>query len=203
MQTFGELMFTQDVRDIQEERGSRQHYALGYRRLGLGPDERNFIETRTHFYMATVNSDGWPYVQHRGGPAGFLTVLDEETLAFADYPGNRQYVSTGNLAGDNRVSLFLVDYPRRARLKILAQAEVVAVEDAPELAAKLTAPEKIMPTHVTRLTVTALDWNCPKYITPRFTEADIDQMLGPEMRRMAGRIEELEAELAALRKGKE
>ena len=196
MQTFGDLMFTDAVRAEQEARGSASQFALGYRRLGLGPDERQFIESRTSIYMATVNSAGWPYVQHRGGPAGFLKVIDEETLAFADYPGNRQYVSTGNLAGDGRVSLYLGDYPQRARLKILARAEILPAADHPALLAQLVVPKNIEPVKLFRLNVQALDWNCPKYITPRYSEAEIDAMLGPAMRRMADRIEELEAELA-------
>lgn len=195
MQTFGELMFTQDVRAEQETRGSADHYARPYRELTIGKREQEFIETRTSFYMGTVNSDGWPYVQHRGGPAGFLKVVDDTTLAFADYPGNRQYVSTGNLAGDSRVSLFLMDYPRRARLKILARAEVVEAVDAPELTATLAAPSDRPVEKIFKLTVAALDWNCPKYITPRFDEEEIEAMLGPRMRSMAERIRELEAKL--------
>ena len=179
-ETFADLMFTKAVRAEQQARGSAEHYAKPYRQLAIGQDEAAFIQSRTSFYMASVNSDGWPYVQHRGGPAGFLRVVDEATLAFADYPGNRQYVTTGNLAGESRVSLFLMDYPRRARLKILARAEVLAPEAVPDLAQSLAAPEGAPPQSVLRLRVAALDWNCPKYITPRYSEAEISEMLGPE-----------------------
>ncbi len=196
MHSFADLMFTESVRAEQQSRGSGPQYALPYRVLEIGPDERQFIETRSSFYMATVNTQGWPYVQHRGGPPGFLKVLGRDALAFADYPGNRQFVSTGNLAGDDRVSLFLIDYTRRARLKILARASVTPVADDPDLAAGLIAPDGITPSHIFRLQVEAVDWNCPKYITPRFSEDEIEALLGPKLRAMSARIAELEAELA-------
>jgi predicted pyridoxine 5'-phosphate oxidase superfamily flavin-nucleotide-binding protein len=196
MESFADLMFTDAVAQVQEARGSRDQYAAPYRRIDIGPDEKLFIETRTSFYLATVNSDGWPYVQHRGGPQGFLKVLDNETLAFADYPGNRQYVSTGNLAEEARVSLFLMDYPRRARLKILGRAEVVAAKDDPFLLEQLSSPGAVTPSHIFKVKLAALDWNCPKYITPRFSEDELDQIIGPQMRAMAARIKELEAALA-------
>lgn len=196
MQSFGQIMFTEAVRAEQTRDGSRrqnERMAASVRFPEIGLDEREFIETRTTAYLASVNEDGWPYVQHRGGPAGFLKVLGPDRLAFADYPGNRQYVSLGNLAGDDRVSMILMDYPRRARLKILARAET---STAPELLAALIAPKGITPTRAIVLRVAALDWNCPKYITGRFAEPEIAALVGPKMQEMADRIAELEAALA-------
>ena len=158
--------------------------------------EAAFIAARDSFYMATVSETGWPYVQHRGGPPGFLKQLDERTLAFADRRGNRQYISVGNLAADNRVCLFLMDYGRRARLKIYARAETVALEAEPGLARIVTTPElRGRPERIIRLRLEAFDWNCQQHITPRFTEAEIDEAIQP----LRERLERLEAENATLR----
>ena len=127
------------------------------------PAEAAFIAERDSFYMATVSETGWPYVQHRGGPPGFLKVVDEKTLAFADYRGNRQYLSVGNLAADDRAALILVDYSRRARLKILAHVKVVALDADPALAARVAEPtEKAKPERIFVLHLDAFDWNCPQ-----------------------------------------
>jgi len=158
-------------------------------------DERNFIEARDSFYMASVSETGWPYVQHRGGAPGFLKVLDDRTLAFADYRGNRQYLSVGNVAADGRCALILVDYPRRARLKILAVAEVVRVPDR-ELARSVAMPEyKAVVERVFRLRLQAFDWNCPQHITPRFTRAEVETSVEP----LRERITQLEMENITLR----
>jgi predicted pyridoxine 5'-phosphate oxidase superfamily flavin-nucleotide-binding protein len=136
----------------------------------LTAGEIDFIAQRDGFYMASVNQDGWPYVQFRGGPAGFLKALDERTLAFADFRGNRQYISTGNLTADDRVSLFFMDYANRRRLKLMARAEILDAAQHPELARRLIDPD--YPAHVERLVryhVVAFDWNCPQHITPRYT----------------------------------
>ena len=133
----------------------------------LGPTEAEFIAARDSFYMATVSATGWPYVQHRGGPPGFLRVLDEHTLGFADFRGNRQYISVGNVAGDDRVALIMVDYPHQVRLKLLAHASVT---EEPAALAKLAVPG--YDARVERgvlLKVEGLDWNCPQHITPRYT----------------------------------
>jgi len=159
-------------------------------------DELAFISSRDSFYMASVSETGWPYVQHRGGPRGFLKVIDPRTLAFAEYRGNRQYITTGNLAADDRACLFLMDYPRRARLKIYAHVETLGVDDDPALAARVTMPEyKAKVERIFRLRLEAFDWNCPQHITPRFTEAEILQSVAP----LRARLAELEAENAALR----
>lgn len=159
-------------------------------------NEAAFIASRDSFYMATVSETGWPYVQHRGGPPGFLKVLDDRTLGFSDFRGNRQYISLGNLSVENRVSLFLMDYPRRARLKIFARAEIKDLKSDPDLAGRLVVPdyrakvERAMVFHLE-----AFDWNCPQHITPRFTEAELAPALSP----LRARMDELETENQTLR----
>lgn len=158
--------------------------------------EAAFIASRDSFYIATVSETGWPYMQHRGGPVGFLKVVDDRTLGFADYRGNRQYLSIGNLSANNRASLFLMDYARRARLKIFAELKVRDVADDPELASRLASPgyrakaERSMLVHLK-----AFDWNCPQHITPRFTEAEIAQAVAP----LRDRLQQLEAENQTMR----
>jgi predicted pyridoxine 5'-phosphate oxidase superfamily flavin-nucleotide-binding protein len=160
------------------------------------PDEAAFIAGRDSFYMATVSETGWPYIQHRGGPPGFLKVVDDKTLAFADYRGNRQYISVGNLGADDRAALILMDYARKARLKILAHVESVPLDADPELAALVSAPGyKAKPERILRLHLAAFDWNCPQHITPRFTEAEVAEAVQPLRDHMAA----LEAENAELR----
>ena len=159
-------------------------------------NETAFIAERDSFYMATVSENGWPYVQHRGGPRGFLKLLDEKTLAFADFRGNRQYISLGNIAANDRVALILVDYPNRARLKILAHMEARDLTTAPELAERLSLPRykgKVERAFVLHLET--FDWNCSQHITPRFTMADIE----PAVSSLQGRIAELQAENQGLR----
>ncbi len=158
--------------------------------------ETAFIAQRDSFYMATSSESGWPYVQHRGGPPGVLHVIDDRTLAFADFRGNRQYISVGNLAVDDRAALILMDYPGRRRLKIYAHVEARNLADDPALAAKLVAdgyrarPERLLLLHLE-----AFDWNCPQHITPRYSEAELEPALAP----MRQRLEQLEAENEALR----
>lgn len=163
----------------------------------LTPDEADFIAARDSFYLASVTESGWPYVQHRGGPAGFLRVLDERTLVFADYVGNRQLVSTGNVAADDRVSLFLMDYPNRTRLKILGHARVEDAREHPELVAQFAEPEvQRIVERLFFIDVVSFDWNCPKYITPRYTAAEIAEAVAP----LKNRIAELERQLQAAAK---
>lgn len=164
-------------------------------RDALGADETRFIACRDSFYMATVAGDGWPYLQHRGGPAGFLKVLDPRTLGFADLAGNRQLISTGNLAANDRVSLFLMDYPRRERLKLVGHARTLDARENRLLADQL-APSPALRGKTARLfliDVISFDWNCPQYITPRFTEAEVRAAVAP----LNQRIAELEAQLSA------
>lgn len=166
----------------------------------LGPDEQAFIAERDSFYMATATESGWPYLQHRGGPAGFLRVLDPRTLVFADYRGNHQLISVGSLSVNDRVSLFLMDYPNRVRLKVLGRARVEDAKVRPDLVARIAG--EVPPARVERLIfidVVSFDWNCPKYITPRFTEAQVAAAVAPLQRRIAA----LEAQLGIGAKMKE
>jgi predicted pyridoxine 5'-phosphate oxidase superfamily flavin-nucleotide-binding protein len=197
---FGSLVFTPVVKSLQEKYGSRRQYARmeagGGSADRLGPQESAFIAERDSFYMATVGATGWPYVQHRGGPVGFLKVVDDHTIAFADFGGNKQYVSTGNLITDNRVALIMLDYPGQTRLKILGRAEILEGDAAKEWIERLRKPgykAKIERVYVIR--VEAFDWNCPQHITPRFTAEQIQEVLAPFERRM----QELERENEMLR----
>lgn len=176
---FTRYAFTPTVKRLQSARGSRQGYARMETtdRYQLGWQERLFIAERDSFYMATVSQDGWPYVQHRGGPPGFVHVIDETTLAFADYRGNKQYISTGNVLDTERVAMIFVDYPNRRRLKVWARAAVIAPEDDPALlAAVLPDDYDADIERIFKLDVKAYDWNCPQHITPRYSLAEIAAM---------------------------
>ncbi len=196
---FLDIALTPSVRAAQEAMGSDRIWQnfKGHRAFDeFTPAEAAFIAERDSFYMATVSETGWPYVQHRGGPPGFLKVVDQKTLAFADYRGNRQYLSVGNLAADDRAALILVDYSRRARLKILAHVKVVALDADPALAALVAEPtQKAKPERILVLHLDAFDWNCPQHITPRFTEREIAAAIQP----LRDRLQALEAENAELR----
>lgn len=171
-----QAMLTPAVKAAQDHYfGRHQHVEAPHERDPFRADEAAFIAARDSFYMATVNSDGWPYIQHRGGPTGFLKVLGPHQLGFPDFKGNRQLLSTGNLASSDRVSLFLMDYPNRERLKILGHAQVLDAREYPTLADELS-PSPDLRQKIERLfliEVVSYDWNCPQYITPRFTEAEI------------------------------
>jgi hypothetical protein len=195
---FAEIAFTSAVRAVQARQGSA---AAHDRALApdadpanrIGPEAAAFIAARDGFYQATVSETGWPYVQFRGGPPGFLKVLDERTLGYADFRGNRQYVSAGNLAANDRVSLILMDYPNRARLKILGHARTV--ED-PAFVGHLHVPGyRARPERAVLITVAALDWNCQQHIPQRFTLGELRPHLDP----LAAELVRLRAENAALR----
>jgi predicted pyridoxine 5'-phosphate oxidase superfamily flavin-nucleotide-binding protein len=157
----------------------------------LGEVERGFIEARDSFYMATISENGWPYLQHRGGAPGFLRVLEPNVLGFADLRGNRQMLSTGNLARNDRVALFLMDYPQRSRLKILGHARIMPAATESELAARLAPTGARGVERLVRIDVEAFDWNCPKFITPRYTRQEIEALVAP----LKARITELETQL--------
>lgn len=196
---FLDVAITPSVSAVQAEMGADHIWRdfRGHRTFDrFTENEAAFIADRDSFYMATVSETGWPYVQHRGGPRGFLKLVDDRTLAFADYRGNRQYISTGNLAADDRACLFLMDYPHRARLKIYARADILAPGDHPDLAALVTTPDyKATIERIFRLRLQAFDWNCQQHITPRFTESEIAEAVGPLRERMA----QLQSENAELR----
>lgn len=156
----------------------------------LGPEERAFIAARDSFYLATISDHGWPYVQHRGGPPGFLQVLDERHLAFADFPGNRQLISTAHVRTMGRVALFLMDYVARERLKVIGHAEVLDGPATEAFRSTLPSPPGGRIERVFRIEVVGFDWNCPKYITPRYTVDQVDAVVAP----LRARIAELESE---------
>jgi predicted pyridoxine 5'-phosphate oxidase superfamily flavin-nucleotide-binding protein len=200
-QNFAEIAFTDSVKAAQQQYGSRRQQARqearGSGEMQLTNDEADFINERDGFYMATVSETGWPYVQFRGGPKGFLKVLDAQTLGFADFRGNTQYLSVGNLRHNGRVALILMDYANRVRLKVWAQMTVIDAADDPALIERLHMPN--YPARIERamlLKVEAFDWNCQQHITPRFTEEEI----APLVAQFTTRIQELEAEIAALKR---
>lgn len=190
---FYDVAFTPSVLKAQAHYyGQQQSVDAAQENDPLTDDEIQFIRARDSFYMATVSETGWPYVQHRGGKPGFLRVINPHQLVFPDYRGNRQLLSTGNLAVNDRVTLFLMDYPSRARLKILGHARVEDRREHPELLAQFVEPE--MQRFVERflfIDVVSFDWNCQQYITPRYTAAEVETAVAPLKRRIA----ELEAQL--------
>ncbi|GAA5069841.1 pyridoxamine 5'-phosphate oxidase family protein [Nocardia callitridis] len=200
MGRYAHLAYTDSVRAVQHENGSA---AAGARPLLAGDEpellsdnETAFIQARDGCYLASVSETGWPYLQFRGGPPGFLHVLDERTLGFADVRGNRQYITTGNVRADDRVSLFLMDYARRRRLKIFGRARTLALTEDSALTERLTTtgtegrPERLM-----LIRVEGHNWNCPQHITPRYSEAELQVALAP----IRERITVLEEENARLR----
>ena len=193
-----DVAFTPTVKAIQSRKGSRDAYARVEERGGwqavITPDLAGFIEAQTSIFLATANGEGQPYIQHRGGPAGFLKVLDERTIGFADFSGNRQFITQGNLSDNSRAFLFLIDYVRRQRIKIWGTARIV--EGDAELMAKLMPGDyKARPEQVILFTVAAWDANCPQHIPQRFEAADVAAALAERDRR----IERLEAEIAGQR----
>jgi predicted pyridoxine 5'-phosphate oxidase superfamily flavin-nucleotide-binding protein len=196
---FLDIAATPSVKAAQAANGSAalwESFAGDRARDRFTDAEAGFIARRDSFYIATVSETGWPYVQHRGGPPGFLRLLDDRTLAFADFRGNRQYISLGNLGANDRAALILMDYPARRRLKIYAHIEARDLATDPELADTLATPGyRARPERALVLHLDAFDWNCPQHITPRFTEAELDEVLAP----MRARIDTLEAENRLLR----
>lgn len=192
-QTFLHTMFGPGSRGLQEIAGSRAAYARMEAQAGeadiLSAREDDFIAARDSFYMATISEDGWPYVQHRGGPAGFLKRLDGNRIGFADYRGNRQYLSTAHLAADDRVALFLMDYPNQRRLKLIGHAR--SSENPADIAAVMPPDYAAEPERAFVIDVVGFDWNCPQHITPRYTAEEIAQATQP----LRDRIAELEAAL--------
>ncbi len=196
---FAEIAFTENVKEQQTKYGSRRSYAkmeAQERGNKISENEAEFIAERDGFYLATVGESGFPYVQFRGGPKGFLKVLDAKTLAYADFRGNLQYVSVGNLTRNDKAALILMDYARRQRLKIYARIEIVEAKDNPALIAQLqdtsydAQVERAMLLHVE-----AFDWNCPQHITPRYTIEEIRELNAPLYEHVA----KLEAEIARLK----
>ena len=186
---YHELAFTDAVKKIQEQKGSR----IGYARMeqtsyvdGLTDHEIEFIAQQDSFYIATYSENEYPYVQHRGGPPGFVKVVDSSTIGIVDFVGNRQYISVGNILKNPKVAIIMVSYPNRARLKIYAEAEIVELKDNDDLF-KLLKPDdyKFRPERMMIFKIKAYDWNCPQHITPRFTVREIEEVLAPQKRYIA------------------
>ena len=192
-----QMVLTPAVQQAQDKYFGKHQVATNAPEMdSLTSDEADFIASRDSFYMATITETGWPYVQHRGGPAGFVKVLGPNLIGFADFKGNRQLISTGNLGVTDRAALFMMDYPHRTRLKLLGHARVIDARENPELLDEL-APEPLR-SKVERLfliQVISYDWNCPQYITPRYTASDVEQYAAG----LKARIAELEVQLAELR----
>lgn len=206
---YGAIAFTEAVRDVQRDHGSHGFYdrkrVQGTAVPGidaLTDDEKDYLAERDSFYLATVSETGWPYVQYRGGPAGFLRVVDDHTVGWADFRGNLQYISTGNVAdhdGDdhNRVALIAMDYVHQRRLKIYGRARVVTVEDDPDLVASFVDPSyDAVVERAVLVTVEAYDWNCPQHITQRFSAAELEPHLAP-LRDQLAALKDENAELRA------
>jgi hypothetical protein len=196
---FAAIAFSTAVKEMQEKLGSRSSYARMERDTyvdGLTENEVDFIAQRDSFYMASIGEKGFPYIQHRGGPKGFLKVLDAKRLGFIDFKGNMQYITVGNLATNNNVALIMVDYPARARLKIFARAEIAELKDNPALYDKLDLEGyKFKPERMMILNIEAYDWNCPQHIIPRYTAEEIEEAFASQR----DYIKRLEAELKDLK----
>jgi uncharacterized protein len=200
---FAEIAFSTAVKEMQEKLGSRAAYARTERDTyvdGLTENEADFISERDSFYMASIGENGFPYIQHRGGPKGFLKVLDAKRLGFIDFKGNMQYITVGNLTTHNQVAIIMVDYPARARLKIFAKAEILELKDNPGLYASLDLKEyKFRPERMMVLHIEAYDWNCPQHITPRYTVEDIELAFSSQRSLITGlekEIKELKSTLS-------
>ena len=182
MESYGTVMFGKASKRLQERAGSRATYerlaAMGARTDGLGEAEVEFLSERDSVYLGSVTADGWPYVQHRGGPKGFLRVLGAKTVAFADFGGNKQYISVGNFETNDRVAVFAMSYPEQARLKLIGHARVVELGVDPALEARVAVEGyKAKVERVVVIEVVAFDWNCSQHIEPRYTQAEIELML--------------------------
>ena len=194
-----DIAFTPAVRAVQTRMGSRATYApldhTDDRRDALTADEAEFIHERDGFYQASVSESGWPYVQFRGGPAGFLRVLDAKTIGYADFRGNLQYISVGNLSKDDRVSIILMDYASKSRLKLFGRVRLVTRDEDPALLARLVVPGyRAVVQRGVVISVEGFDWNCPQHITPRFTEEEIRMVTAPlqdEIARLKKAVDEL------------
>jgi predicted pyridoxine 5'-phosphate oxidase superfamily flavin-nucleotide-binding protein len=191
--TFHKLTFTDSVLQAQAHYyGKAQRVEGAPESDTLSEDEIDFIHERDSFYLATISTAGWPYIQHRGGNPGFLRVINPKLLAFADYKGNRQLLSTGNVAVNDHAALFFMDYPNRTRLKILGHARVEDARQHPELVTQLAEQEvRRLVERLFFIDVVSFDWNCSQYITPRYTAAEVEKAVEPLQRRIA----ELEARL--------
>ncbi len=203
MDNYAEILFINEVRGLQDEDGTGDTYAKVYpnrTKESLDESDISFISTRESFYIASVSSTGWPYVQHRGGPKGFLKIIDTNVLGFADYSGNRQFITMGHAASNDKVSLFLMDYENRTRLKILGHLKMQHAKDAdPSLCEKLETPEQGKVDRVATIEVTALDWNCPKYIPQLINIEKVRAFTNSQLLELREENEALKEELERLK----
>lgn len=200
---YAQLAFTDAIKKMQEEEGSRSAYDRMEKMSvvdGLTENEVRFIKDRDSFYMASFGENEFPYIQHRGGPAGFIKIIDNKTIGIVDFSGNRQYISTGNISKNENIALIMVSYPQRARLKIYAKAKIVELNEN-EVLYNLLKPEdyKFRPERMMVFEIQAYDWNCPQHITPRFTSEEVEQALLPQRKYITdleNKIKELEVKLS-------
>ena len=192
---FAEIAFTDAVKKLQENHGSRSNYERMEKFNiidGLTHSEVAFIKNLDSFYLASIGVKEYPYIQHRGGPKGFLKVLDSKRIGFVDFVGNKQYVSVGNMVTNNNVSLIMIDYPSKTTLKIFAKSEIVELKDNPELYGLLDLDDyKFRPDRMIVFHIEAYDWNCPQHITPRYTIEEINNALLPQQKHMASLEQEV------------
>lgn len=203
MENYADLMFTEAVQDLQEANGTKRQYERTYpgrTQEALSANDVAFIKARDSFYIATVNSDGWPYIQHRGGAPGFVHVAGPTTLVCADYPGNKQFISMGNLKTDPRVSLFFMDYMNHARLKVQGNATLIDATQADPMLLEELDQRRAPAERVLKVEVVAMDWNCPKYIPTLYSGAAIQEVIGPKMAALQAENEELRAEIERLKR---
>ncbi len=197
---YAKLAFTEGIKKLQEQNGSRRSYEKMEKYSstdGLTYREIKIIEESDRFYMASYGTNEFPYIQHRGGPKGFLKVINSQTLGFLDFSGNRQYISTGNIQTHNKVALIMVDYPARTRLKIYAEAEVLNMDEHPQIREKLELSDyKHQPERIIVYHIKAYDWNCPQHITPRYTKEEIDKAFSAQKEYIGA----LEREVSQLKK---
>ncbi|WP_044170656.1 pyridoxamine 5'-phosphate oxidase family protein [Flectobacillus major] len=179
------IAFSDASKKLQERFGSRNTYSKAEKfgvKEGLSDNEIRFIEERDSFYMATIGTNGFPYIQHRGGPTGFVKVIDDKTIAFLDFAGNRQFVSVGNMLSNDKVALIMVSYPHRARIKLYAKARIEELDANPALTEQLQLDNyKSRPERIIILDIEAFDWNCPQHITPRYTLAEIEESINGDL----------------------
>jgi uncharacterized protein len=196
---YASLAFTDPIKQLQQQYGSRSTYARMEQHTytdGLTEQEAGFISQRDSFYLASIGENGYPYIQHRGGPKGFIRVIDPYTIGLVDFRGNKQYISVGNIGTHPQVSLIMVDYPHRTRLKIYAEALVAGLHEHPELFDKLApAGYPHVPERMLLFRISAYDWNCPQHITPRYTVAEIEDTFSAQRTY----VQELEAEVGQLK----
>jgi len=197
MENYADILFINEVRTLQELDGTAEKYDQFYpqRTKALLDDaDRQFIESRESFYIASVSSTGWPYVQHRGGPKGFLKLIDDNKLGFVDYPGNRQFITMGHAAHEDRVALFLMDYERRARLKLLGRLTMQHAKDADtNLCEKLSTPGQPRVDRIATIDIVAIDWNCPKYIPQWYTEQTVQKLIEKQVKPLQDENERLKS----------